>query len=414
MKTIIMAGGKGTRIISVASDIPKPMIPVCGRPVLEHALNVLKRQGIKEVTLIIGHLGKVIKDHFGDGSGFGIKIDYIEEKEPLGTGGALTFFRDCEEDILLIFGDILFDIDISLMEKAYRASGAEVLLFTHPNSHPYDSVLVETDDDSRVLRLITKEDRRGDYENRVNAGIHILSPALMKTLPDECVKLDFDRDIIRSAIERGRVYAYDSTEYVHDMGTPDRYDSVCLDMEKGLISKRNRINKQKAVFLDRDGTINKEIGFFSDPDKMELCPEAAEAIHMFNESEYLVIVVTNQSIIARGDCTVEGLKAVHRRMYRLLGEKGAYVDDLYYCPHHPDSGFEGEVPELKIECECRKPKPGMLIRAAEDHNIDLSFSWMVGDSERDMKAGENAGCRTIFSPEGLTKEIAEKILQKKF
>ncbi|MCR4591336.1 MAG: HAD-IIIA family hydrolase [Lachnospiraceae bacterium] len=411
MKTIIMAGGKGTRIASVASDIPKPMIPVSGKPVLEHQLNVLKAQGIKEVTLITGHLGNVIREHFRDGSSFGISIDYVEENEPLGTGGALSFFRDCKEDILLVFGDILFDIDISSMYEAYLGDKAEVLLFTHPNSHPYDSVLIETDDEHRVRRLITKEDVRRDYVNRVNAGIHILSPSLLQTLPEKPVKLDFDRDIMRAAIERGKVYAYDSTEYVHDMGTPDRYGQVCRDLESGLVAGRNRKKKQKAVFLDRDGTINKEIGFFSDPDKMELVPEAAEAIRMFNSSEYLVIVVTNQSIIARGECTVEGLKAVHRRMYRLLGEKGAYVDGLYYCPHHPDSGFEGEVKELKIECECRKPKPGMLLQAAREHNIDLNASWMIGDSERDMKAGENAGCRTIFSPEGLTKEIAEQILK---
>ena len=107
-------------------------------------------------------------------------------------------------------------------------------------------------------------------------------------------------------------------------------------------------------------------------------------------------IITNQPIIARGEATVEDLEEIHNKMETLLGKEGAYLDAIYYCPHHPHKGYEGERPELKIDCTCRKPKPGMLLKAAEDFNIDLSQSWMVGDGENDIKAGYNAGCRTAL------------------
>ena len=122
----------------------------------------------------------------------------------------------------------------------------------------------------------------------------------------------------------------------------------------------------------------------------------AEAIRHINSSGYLAIVITNQPVIARGEVTVPELDLIHNKMETLLGQEGAYLDAIYFCPHHPDKGFEGEVPELKIDCNCRKPKPGMLLKAAEDFNIDLNQSWMVGDGKNDIEAGKNAGCHTAL------------------
>ena len=114
----------------------------------------------------------------------------------------------------------------------------------------------------------------------------------------------------------------------------------------------------------------------------------AEAIKLINKSGYLVVVVTNQPVIARGEVTESELQLIHNKMETELGTEGAYLDAIYYCPHHPDKGFEGEIERLKIECDCRKPKPGMFFRAAEDFNIDLCSSWMIGDSENDILAGK--------------------------
>ena len=122
----------------------------------------------------------------------------------------------------------------------------------------------------------------------------------------------------------------------------------------------------------------------------------AEAIKKINASGYLAIVVTNQPVIARGEVTFKELEEIHNKMETELGLRGAYLDAIYYCPHHPHKGYDGEVPELKIECDCRKPKPGMLLKAAIDYNIDLSQSYMIGDGENDIKAGLAARCKSIL------------------
>ena len=180
------------------------------------------------------------------------------------------------------------------------------------------------------------------------------------------------------------------------MGTPDRYYSVCADYREGRVTGKNLKNKQKAIFLDRDGTINKYVGFLRNIDDFELIDGVAEAIRKINESGYLAIVVTNQPVIARGEVSFNELEEIHNKMETLLGKEGAYLDAIYYCPHHPHKGYEGERPELKIDCDCRKPKPGMLLKAAEDFNIDLSKSWMIGDGQNDIEAGINAGCKTVL------------------
>ncbi len=409
MKTVIMAGGKGTRISSIASDIPKPMIKIDGKPVLEHEIECLRRQGFTDVIITVSHLGQVIMDYFGDGSRFGVNIQYYNEDVPLGNAGALFKLRDqLNSDFLLLNADSVFDIDFNRFVYYHQSKGGLVTLFTHPNSHPYDSGLLISDDNGSVKQWLTKEDIRPQWhKNRVNAGIHIISPKVLDMTgidPDELgiekdgktVKVDLDRQVLKPLCNTGKMFCYDSPEYVKDMGTPERFEAVCRDYDSGQPIARNLAKKQKAVFLDRDGIINKYVGFLRNIDDFELMPDAAAAIKLINDSEYLAIVVTNQPVIARGEVTISELQMIHNKMETLLGEKGAYLDAIYYCPHHPDKGFAGELSELKIDCDCRKPKPGMLLKAADDYNIDLSKSWMIGDSEGDILAGKNANCNTVL------------------
>ena len=405
MKTIIMAGGKGTRISSVASDIPKPMIKIEGKPVLEHEIECLREQGFTDLIITVSHLGNIIMDYFGDGGKispatgkpFGVNIEYFFEKEPLGNAGALFKLKDkLTEDFLLLNADAIFDVDFKRMVAYHQNHGGLVTLFTHPNSHPYDSGLIIADEDGAVLRWLAKEDERPEYyRNRVNAGLHVISP---KVLDIEIAtnKVDLDRQVLKPLAGTGKMFVYDSPEYVKDMGTPERYESVCRDFCNGIVKAKNLQNKQKAIFLDRDGTLNKYVGFLRDIDDFELLAGVTEAIKKINASGYLAIVVTNQPVIARGEVTFEQLNEIHNKMETLLGYDGAYIDAIYYCPHHPHSGYEGEIPELKFECECRKPKPGMIFQAAKDYNIDLSDSWMIGDSRNDIEAGLAAGLKTVL------------------
>lgn len=425
MLAIIMAGGRGTRISSVASDIPKPMIPICGVPVLEREIICLKDQGFTDIILTVSHMGQVIMDYFKDGSQLGVNIKYYFEKEPLGNAGALFRLRNEIEEsgdnsFLLLNADAIFDIDFNRIVKFHKEKNADATLFTHPNSHPYDSGLILANSDGQVDKWLAKEDDRSQwYRNRVNAGLHVINVDIiddyLSSLSDEekititdagtcgnknavvpVGKVDLDRKILKPLSGTGRMYVYDSPEYVKDMGTPERYYSVCKDYEAGIVQKKNLSNKQRAIFLDRDGTINKYVGFLTDINDFELLPNVVEAIKKINTSGYLAVVVTNQPVVARGEVTYDELQEIHNKMETLLGAEGAYIDAIYYCPHHPHKGYEGEIPELKFECDCRKPKPGMLIKAAADFNIDLSQSWMIGDGENDVLAGKNAGCKTGY------------------
>ena len=396
LKTVIMAGGKGTRVSSIASDIPKPMILIDGKPILEHQIDCLKRNNLFDIILVVGHLGQHIKDYFGDGSNFGCNITYFTETEPLGTAGALYKLGGLTGDFILINGDVIFDIDFSRMISFHQEKKAWATLAVHPNDHPFDSALITCNSNYQVTGWLNKEDKRTYYKNLVNAGVHILSCDFLKNCPQSKEKADLDRDMLKPSISGGRIFVYITPEYIKDMGTPERYAQVSVALEKGIVKSKNLALKQKAVFLDRDGTINTSNGFVKTPDDFTLIDGAAEAIKKINTQGYLAIVITNQPVIARGDLDFETLDLIHMKMETELGKQGAFIDDLFYCPHHPDRGFLGERPEYKIDCECRKPKPGMILEAAKKYNIDLSKSYMVGDHIRDVEAGINAGCTSIL------------------
>lgn len=414
MKTIIMAGGIGSRISELYPNIPKPLIPINGIPVLEREIYSLRDQGFIDITLTVSHMGDQIIDYFGDGSKYGVSIKYFVEKTRLGTAGALLKMRDqLTEDFLLINGDVVFNVDFNRMVEFHRSHDGWVTLFTHPNSHPYDSGLLITDENLSVQYWLSKEDERPVYyKNRVNAGLHIISPIILDQLnidtkiigtkdvsTGKTIKIDLDRHLLKPLSGSGKMFCYDSPEYVKDMGTPERYWSVVADFNAGIVEAKNLKNKQKAIFLDRDGTINQYVGFLRDINRFKLLGGVAEAIKKINSSGYLCIVVTNQPVIARGEVSIEELDGIHNKMETLLGLEGAYIDGIYYCPHHPHKGYKGEIIELKMECECRKPKPGMLYKAAAEFNIDLTQSWMVGDGENDIKAGIAAGCKTALITE---------------
>lgn len=421
MKAVINAGGKGTRIASLTNSVPKPMINIHGKPVLEHIINNLRNYGFQDIIITISHMADIIVNYFGNGSKYGVKISYYYEKEQLGTAGALFKLKDkLTEDFLLLNSDVMFDVDFDRFIKFHKNKNGLATLFTHPNSHPYDSSLIIADHCQSVIKWLAKEDHRPTYyKNRVNAGLHILSPSLLNKKIDS-EKIDLDRQILKPLSSSDLLYAYDSPEYIKDMGTPDRFYSVEKDFNDGIIFKKNLKQKQKAIFLDRDGTINTHVGFLKNIDQFNLLPGVSDAIKKINSSEYLVIVVTNQPVIARGEVTIDELDKIHNKMETLLGYSGAYIDGLYYCPHHPDKGFPNERAEYKIDCNCRKPKPGMLLKAAEEYNIDLSNSWMIGDSKNDILCGKNAGCKTgyIGEEKGIDcnlkgknlKEIIDKIL----
>jgi D,D-heptose 1,7-bisphosphate phosphatase len=397
MKVVITAGGKGTRIRSIAEEIPKAMIPVNGKPVLEYQITLARRYGYTEFLFLTGYLGDKIKNYFEDGSRWGVSIDYHQETQPLGTAGAFASVKEkLTSDFWVFYGDTVMDFDMEKMRKFHLSHHADATLFLHPNDHPYDSDLMDVDNDSRISALYPKPHENACCRNLVNAALYILSPAMLNYIrPGE--KSDFGGNIFPVAFEAGaNMFGYVSAEYIKDMGTPDRYEEVCNDMDTGKVMRLNSRNKRPAIFLDRDGVINREVNLLFSQEQLELIPGVAEAIRKINRSIYLAVVVSNQPVIARNLCDFDDLRQIHNKMETLLGQEQAYLNAIYFCPHHPDSGYPGERTEYKTDCKCRKPKPGMILQAAKDLNIDLENSYMIGDRESDVQAGESAGLKQSF------------------
>ena len=392
MKIVIIAGGKGTRIASVNSEIPKAMIPVCGKPIIEHEVELCKRYGFIDFLFIIGYMGEQISSYFGDGNKWGVKIEYYQETQPLGTAGALGYLKDkLNEDFFVFYGDTIVDFDMQTMLRYHQEKQAKATLFLHPNDHPYDSDIVELDGEGRVVKFHNKPHPEGFVsKNIVNAALFIFSPEILEQI-EIGVKSHIEKNVLPRCLEAGmKLYGYVSPEYIKDMGTPSRYEAVCKDVESGKVARLNKKNPRPAIFLDRDGTINEEVNLLNKPEQLRLIKGASEAIRLINQSDFLVVVVTNQPVIARNLCSIEELEHIHASLETLLGKEGAYINAIYYCPHHPDKGYPEERPEYKIDCECRKPKPGMLLQAVRDLNINLSQSYMIGDSDRDLQVGINA------------------------
>ena len=396
-QAVILAGGKGTRLGALAETRPKALVDIAGTPLIVHQFEVLRRYGIRRVLILTGHLGSVLENELGDGARFGLEVTYRREPEPLGTAGSLKEAEQLlDDEFLVIYGDIIFDIDLARLADFHSSRGAVATLVVHPNDHPYDSDIVEVDDTGRITSFHTKAREPGRIvPNLVNAGLYLLTRPALDAV-ERGAFADFGLDIFPAMLARGQVLAaYNTPEYAKDAGTLGRREAVAADVASGKVARRNMGKPQRAVFLDRDGVMIEERGDAVRSGDVRLLPGAAEAIALLNRSDYLVLVATNQPGIAKGFLTAADVADTHKTIDMALGEARAYVHGYYVCPHHPERGFPGEVAALKIDCDCRKPKPGLLLRAANQYNIDLRLSYMVGDRSVDIAAGRRAGARTI-------------------
>ncbi len=399
----ILAGGMGTRLRERSGDLPKPMVPVLGKPVLHHQIELCRKHGFTHIALLVQHRHEKIAEYFGDGSTFGVTLSYAIEDEPRGTAGAL---RDAlprlADRFLLLYGDTFMDVDLSKLWNAHATSGAVGTLFLHPNDHPQDSDLVEIDAHGAVRSILPYPHPEGrEVRNLVNAALYVLERAGLQDVTPAEGKADIAKHMFPRMLELGRrLHGYVSPEYIKDMGTPERLDKVERDYVAGLPERLSGRQLRSAVFLDRDGTINREVTHLKLPEQLELLPGSASAIRRLNRSGTLAVVITNQPVVARGDVSIEGLNRIHARLESQLGAGGAFLDGLYFCPHHPDKGFPGEVAELKGPCSCRKPEPGLIDQACRELGISRQNSWMIGDATADVEAGRRAGLRTMLLRSG--------------
>jgi len=394
----------GKRLRARLGDLPKPMIPIAGKPLLEHQLELARRHGFTHIVIYACYRADLIEQYFGDGSKWGIKLSIEVEREPMGTAGAILGGLDrLEENFLVLYGDTMVNVDLSRLWQQHLTTRADATLLLHPNDHPLDSDLVEAGADGWIRAFHNRPHPSGRwFQNLVNAGLYVLNrDALRKLVSNSGEPLtaapDFGKDVFPAMLRQGaRLLAYNSPEYIKDIGTPERYDRVCAQVENGVVARSSFEHPQRAVFLDRDGTLIRDMDCLRRAEELELLPGVGAAIRELNHHGWRVIVVTNQPVIAKGWCSEDELQRIHNKLEALLGQEHAFLDRIYFCPHHPDKGFPGERAELKINCECRKPAPGMVRRAAAELNVDLAASWLVGDTTTDAQTAANAGMRSLL------------------
>lgn len=405
MKAIILAGGKGSRLAPFIKNIPKSLIKIGGEPIVEHHIKLLRENGIKEIWIPLGYLGEKIKKYLQKREKrdkWKVDIHYNQEKKPLGTAGALKVLESkIREDFLVLSGDVMLNFDIKRFINWHKKKRGIAAIVVHPNDHPFDSDLVEADDKGQIVALLKRpHPKRIIFRNLSIASAYIFSPKIFKYIPENR-KSDIEKNILPLLLKsKEKIYAYNTPEYLKDIGTPDRLARVRADYVSGKIKKLNLKNKKRAIFLDRDGVLNEEVDQLSRVENFKIYDFVPEAIKKINETDYLTIIITDQPMIAKGFMTENDLKEIHKKLETELGLKGAKIDAIYYCPHHPEKGFAGERLELKIQCKCRKPEIGLLLKAKKDFNIDFKKSYFIGDKTRDILTGKRAGCKTILVKTG--------------
>lgn len=401
-QAVILAGGKGTRLASRLNGKPKPLVDVDGIPLLRRQIDALVAHGVDNIVLLVNHAANQIAD-FIAAIDVPAKITLIDDGDPRGTAGAtLACLNQLEDRFVVVYGDTLFDVDIASMLASHDSSGAQATLLLHPNDHPADSDLVEIDADGWVRGFHAYPHPAGAWlRNLVNAALYVVDRRLLEPWVSRMAVGDFAKDLFPAMVAEGaQIRGYVTYEYIKDIGTPARLDKAERHLRSGLVARSRRNAMQRAVFVDRDGTLNQLRGHLARAEDLELVAGAGAAIQRLNEAEYRVVVLTNQPVIARGEADEADLARIHARLETELGHDGAFLDAIYYCPHHPDRGFAGEVAELKLVCDCRKPATGMALAAARDLNIDLGRSWMIGDSTADVALAQAAGMRSILVATG--------------
>jgi D,D-heptose 1,7-bisphosphate phosphatase len=390
---VIVAGGRGARLASVIRDSPKVLVPVGGKPILQHQLELAVATGIEEVTIFAGHLAEKIHDFVGDGSRFALKVRILTEKDPMGNAGAVLQSLDLlPEHFFVVYGDLMLAVDRE----------ADFTILVHPNDHPQDSDLVETDEDDWVTAIHACPHPPDQcFDNLVNGALYVVRRESLRPCSAFLGKQDFTKNIMSGLVGNGgRVLAYRSSEYLKDIGTPSRLQTAEADWQAGKICLQMFGSGQPSVFLDRDGTLCVEKGHLHTPEELELLPGVGSTLRTLRQAGFRLVVLTNQPVIARGEATEREVAAIHRRLAWEIGKEGAYLDAIYVCPHHPDRGFPGERVELKTHCECRKPGTKLFEQACQDLGIDAANSWMIGDQSRDIEMARRAGLRSILVQTG--------------
>jgi histidinol-phosphate phosphatase family protein len=404
-QAVILAGGKGTRLRARLNGKPKPLVNLLGKPLLEWQINELKAYGFKNILVLVDFEGEQIANFCAQPKFNDLKIKILFDGPLKGTAGAvLNAYEYLQEFFLVCYADTLFSIDLDRFFSFHQSfDDISATLFLHPNDHPHDSDLVRLNDNGYITDFCPYPHAGGQYfPNLVNAALYLVNKVDLKPwIGNSSGTIDFAKHLFPKMIAQGANLAgYKTFEYIKDCGTPERLDQVANHIQLGKVKNCKLSRPQKAIFYDRDGTLNELNGHIKNTEEFRVLPGTATAIKNMQDAQFRNFVITNQPVIARGEASFEDLAGIHDKLETELGKEGAFLDEIVYCPHHPDSGFDGEVTALKKKCDCRKPNTGMVDKLTNKYNVDISQSWLIGDTTIDVQTAANAGIKSILLETG--------------
>lgn len=393
---VILVGGKGERVRKITNGLSKSEIILNKKNrIIDYQLNQiskLKKNIIFLSNIKFKKLKKNILKKYKK-----LNIKFIEEgKKRLGTAGSLKILS--EENykyFIIIFGDLLFNFNFKKLINFHKKKSSDCTLVVHPNSHPKDSDCLKLNDDQMLIKFY-KKPHKSITPNLCLSGISIINRKVLNLIKANRTQ-DFSKFLIpKIQKKKFKIFGYNSREYIKDVGTFSRIREAKNDLKSIKYTKGNINKKIPAIFLDRDGVINldQNNGKYQNPDK--IINKVPKAIKIINSKGFLCVLITNQPSIAKGYITLSKLKNDFISLENKLSTKGAYIDRIYFCPHHPDKGFKNEIKNLKINCNCRKPKNGLILRAIKDLNIDRKRSYFIGDRYTDYLAAKKTKLKFIY------------------
>jgi len=379
-QAVFLVGGLGTRLKDRTRATPKPMLEVGGRPFLEYLLDEAARHGFGEILLLAGHFGQQIEERYDGRDWRGARIKVLREPEPLGTGGALRFaLPHLADQFLFANGDSFFDINLRELPLILPQNGLAMALRDVVGDR-YGRVRLQ---DGKVMSFHAPEE---GMEGPINGGVYVLSRAVAQAVPQG--KVSLEGDVFPVLAARGRIHGKIFDGYFIDIGVPDDFERAQIELP--------RRTRRPAVFFDRDGVLNRDIGYLHKPEDVEWLEGAKKAVRLCNDAGYFVFVVTNQAGVARGYYAEKDVHALHAWMNGELALEGAHIDAFEYCPHHPE-GAEGTY---RRPCRRRKPEPGMLLDILSSWPVDKDKSFLIGNMQSDLDAASGAGLKSHLYQDG--------------
>ncbi len=377
-QAVILAGGKGKRLLPLTLTKPKPMVEIHGKPFLEHLIEMLKKNDIEEVVILTGYLHKQIEQYLHDGRRWGLKIKYshspVEDETGTRIRRAKHFLR---KKFLLLYSDNYWPLQLDKMFSFYLSKDVLAMVTVYNNRYGFAEYGFENNifvDSNGIIQAYDRK-RSARNLNATDIGFFILDKSIVNFMPYN--NFSFEKELLPLLISKSQLAGYRTDYPYYFLTTRDRVPMM-----------EEYFRKKKILFLDRDGVINKnaqEHEYIIKWKDFVFLPKVKEALQLAQQKGYKMFVITNQAGVAHGKMTKKTLEDIHKNMQLELRKIGVTFDDIFVCTHATEDN-----------CFCRKPNPGMFFQAATKHHINLFESYCIGDDERDMMAATTAGVKTFL------------------